>query len=135
MPIKKENTYQMLNDFPFIEHGIKASDCTPCTQKINDCPEMCLECNSQKECTKCNKLKNYYPIELKSQITPSQTLICITETIKKSKYPDFYFNTESESFKACYETCATCYGKGDQDFHNCENCTTGKYFILIMKRK
>ena len=98
------------------------------TQKINDCPEMCLECNSQKECTKCNKLKNYYPIELTSQITPSQTLTCITETIKKSQYPDFYFNSESESFKPCYETCGTCYGKGDQDFHNCENCTTGYIF-------
>ena len=99
------------------------------TQKIiNDCPEMCLECNAQKECTKCNRNKNYYPIELQSQINSAQTLICITDSIKKSQYPDFYFNTESESFKSCFETCATCYGKGDQDFHNCETCATGYIF-------
>ena len=32
----------------------------------NECPEMCLECNSQKKCTKCNSGQNYYPIELSS---------------------------------------------------------------------
>ena len=94
---------------------------------INDCPEMCLECNILKECTICNKNKNYYPIELPSQEN-SEIVKCITEIIRQSNYPDFYFDFQNESFKLCFENCATCFGKGEQNFHNCKTCATGYIF-------
>lgn len=36
---------------------LKNTDYYDLTEKINenDCPETCLECNSEKKCTKCNK--------------------------------------------------------------------------------
>ena len=51
----------------------------------NDCPEMCLECNSIKKCIKCNKDKYYYPIELLSNQISLEALECINETIKAQK--------------------------------------------------
>ena len=100
------------------------------TQEVNICPEMCLECNSENECTKCNKNKNYYPIELisKPELTPSSIVECITEETKQIKYPNFYLDTDSESFKSCYEKCATCLGSGDGNNNNCETCEPGYIF-------
>ena len=101
----------------------------PETEKIEikDCPEMCLECNSQKKCTKCNKIKNYFPIELATspEANPSQIVECLTEEIKKIKYPNFYFDPKSESFKSCYYTCATCNGHGEGNNNNCTTCEPG----------
>ena len=93
------------------------------TEEIIVCPEKCLECDSQKKCTKCNKSKNYYPIELTSQST--QTVECITESIKQNKNPNFYFDSETETFKPCFEKCDTCYGKGDGINNNCQTCEPG----------
>ena len=99
------------------------------TEEVNNCPEMCSECNSENKCTKCNKSKNYYPIELtpiSPESNPSQTIVeCITEGIKEIKHPNFYLDPESESFKPCYENCATCYGKGDGNNNNCKTCESG----------
>ena len=98
------------------------------TQIANNCSEKCLECISEKECTKCNKNKGYYPIEL-SEETADLGLLriveCITEEIKEKNYPNFYFDNETESFKACYENCATCYGAGDGNNNNCKTCEPG----------
>ena len=102
------------------------------SKEVNECPEKCLQCNSKKECIECNKNKHYYPIELTS-ISPdspesksSQTVAeCITEEIKEIKHPNFYLDSESESFKPCYENCATCFGKGDGNNNNCITCEPG----------
>ena len=91
----------------------------------NECPEMCLECNSQKKCTKCNNVQNYYPIELSPNPISSDLIECINETIKDQKYPDFYFDSNDASFKPCYEKCSTCYGKGDGNNNNCKTCEEG----------
>jgi len=102
------------------------------TEKTNDmyyCPEMCLECNSEEKCIKCNKEKGYYPVEITSiepGVNPSQKAVeCVKEDIKETKFPNFYFDPESESFKPCYENCATCYGKGDGNNNNCKTCEPG----------
>ena len=118
----------MINEGPMTTELTKM-DTKEKTEEVNICPEMCLECNSQKKCTKCNKSKNYYPIELTSilpESNPSQTVVeCITEEIKGTKHPNFYLDPESESFKPCYENCATCYGKGDGNNNNCKTCEPG----------
>ena len=104
---------------------LKNTDYYDLTEKINenDCPETCLECNSEKKCTKCNKDKNYYPIEIASQESSSSQIVeCITEEIKEIKYPNLYLDPESESFKPCFENCDTCYGKGDGTNNNCKTC-------------
>lgn len=95
------------------------------SEDINDCPEMCLECNSNKECTKCNPTKNYYPIELTSEFSSSETVECLTISDQKEKFPNFYLDPDSLSFKPCYEYCSTCYGKGDGNNNNCSSCEPG----------
>ena len=119
---------EMINEGPMTTELTKM-DTKEKTEEVNICPEMCLECNSQKKCKKCNKSKNYYPIELTSilpESNPSQTVVeCITEEIKGTKHPNFYLDPESESFKPCYENCATCYGKGDGNNNNCKTCEPG----------
>jgi len=98
------------------------------TQIANNCSEKCLECISEKECTKCNKIKGYYPIELTEESVDlglPQIVECITQEIKEKNYPNFYFDNETESFKACYENCATCYGAGDGNNNNCKTCEPG----------
>ena len=95
------------------------------TDIVNDCPEMCLECNSQNQCTKCNQNKNYYPIYLTPISSTFNLVECITESTKQIKYPNFYLDTETKSFKSCYECCSTCYGKGDGNNNNCKTCETG----------
>ena len=104
---------------------------TEITEKVNsnECPQKCLECNSQKKCTKCNKSNNYYPIELTSTTSGENhvqsEIECITEEEKQIKHPNFYKDPESESFKPCYENCATCFGKGDGNNNNCITCEPG----------
>ena len=95
-------------------------------EEVIDCPDMCLECNAEKKCIKCNKNKGYYPIELSS--SSSETIICKNETMKNKENPDFYFDTDSETFKPCYEKCASCYGKGDGNNHNCKSCDSRYIF-------
>lgn len=107
---------------------IKSTEIKDLNDESDDCPEMCSKCNSQKKCTKCNKIKNYYPIKLTPEINPPGILECITEDIRQYQYPNFYFDSEEETFKSCYFSCATCFGKGDQNFNNCKTCILGYIF-------
>ena len=97
-------------------------------EEKNDCPEMCSKCDSNQICIKCNKDKSYYPIELTSKPDESQIVECITKSIQQSERQDLYFDSESESFKPCFEKCATCYGKGDGKNNNCKTCSMGYIF-------
>ena len=106
-------------------------DINEVTSEIDDCPEMCLECNSENKCIKCNKNEGYYEIELISILLVSnqpQQIECINEEIKQIKYPNFYLDPETETFKPCYEKCETCYGKGDIKDNNCKTCESGFIF-------
>ena len=114
--IEKIKTTQLINN-----------EITEKAEEINDCPEMCLKCNSQNECTECNKKNNYYMIELTSspEAIPSQTVECINQEIKQILYPNYYLDPFSETFKTCYDTCATCIEGGDGNNNNCITCDTG----------
>ena len=92
---------------------------------VHDCPEKCSECDSQKKCTKCNKSKNYYPIELTTEANEQQTIECMTKSQQQKEKKSFYFDPESESFKPCLEKCETCYGQGDGNNNNCKTCSAG----------
>ena len=117
------------------ERGIKTNiinnnnnDITEKTEGVNNCPEKCSECDSQKKCTKCNKSKNYYPIELTTEANDQQTIECMTQSQQQKEKKSFYFDSESESFKPCFENCETCYGHGVGNNNNCKTCSAG--FIL-----
>ena len=106
-------------------------DINDVTSEINDCPEMCFECNTENKCIRCNKNEGYYEIELVSisQVSNQpQQIECINEEIKQIKYPNFYLDSETETFKPCYEKCDTCYGKGDGKDNNCKTCESGYIF-------
>ena len=88
--------------------------------------EKCLLCNeesiSQNLCIKCNNLKNYYFLNINSipkEEINDQYIDCVNEETKPDK---FYFDSETEDYKPCYHSCATCDKGGNHKTHNCKTC-------------
>ena len=72
-------------------------------------------------CLQCNNAQNYYEVydKDKSIYGHGQNFVqCFNEDTKKN----FYLNTSIHKYQPCYETCDTCYGKGDAYNHNCATC-------------
>ena len=92
---------------------------------IFDCSEIekCSQCNeesiSQNLCIKCNILKNYYPLNDISQTNNNKYIDCVNNITKPTNY---YFNNENLDYEICYDSCATCVYKGDDDENNCPSC-------------
>ena len=40
----------------------------------------------------------------------------------------FYFNSESNIYEECFESCKSCYGRGDQTDNNCSSCKENYIF-------
>ena len=98
--------------------------------EIKECKELekCELCNKEsileKLCQKCNNQKGYYFLNF--QIADSPNSNGFIECIKKEEKPsNFYFNAESNDFRICYETCATCDYGGDGNKNNCSSCESG----------
>ena len=85
--------------------------------------EICDETSfNQNLCIKCNKVKGFYflNINLLSEAELSGEYIdCVNNENKPS---NFYFNSENEDFRPCYETCATCDQGGTWDSNKCLTC-------------
>ena len=98
------NHYNKLGQYCFI------------TITIMPCYKTCFTCNAEgneddNKCTSCRT--GYYPIE----DIPNK---CV------SSLNGYYLDTNT--FRHCYSSCATCTSKGNEDIHNCETCITDKYF-------
>ena len=50
---------------------------------------------------------------------------------KMQKLPIKYFDNNSNSFKKCYDTCASCSQAGDNEHHNCDTCDINSGYHLI----
>ena len=84
------------------------------------CKIKCSLCNEEtrkKElCLYCNTKKGYFPI-----ITDQyQTFY---ECVNPSENLDgYYYNTTTQTYRPCYETCKTCSQEGNPFNHNCDKC-------------
>jgi hypothetical protein len=96
-------------------------------EENKECKELekCEKCNKESIlknlCKKCNNQKGYY--FLNDQIYGSANSNEYIECIKKEDKPsNYYFNSENNDFRICYETCATCDYGGNGNENNCTSC-------------
>ena len=97
-------------------------------KEIKHCKQLekCLLCNEESIsldlCIKCNNLKDYYFLNIHSipkEELNDQYIDCVNEETKPSK---FYFDSENEDYRPCYQSCATCDTGGNYKIHNCKTC-------------
>ena len=70
-------------------------------------------------CTSCNTDEGYYPVENENYTLFHGFVECYNNDTKPI---NFYYNTSSNKYKICYETCLTCDGDGDEFNNNCLTC-------------
>ena len=103
-------------------------------KEISDCPQLekCEICNEESFnknlCIKCNEAKGYYFLNknaISKEEIGDQYIDCVNSDTKPSK---FYFNSENEDYRLCFETCATCDTGGDWEINNCTTCELNYIF-------
>ena len=98
--------------------------------KYLECPEKCKTCSDKSIlynlCITCNYIKNYYPVDFGNIYNKkSNFLECYSE---KTKPENFYFDSQNEVFKPCFETCKTCIYGGNKSNNNCTSCANDLVF-------
>ena len=92
--------------------------------------EKCLKCDRYSEsknlCKTCNKNKRYYPLKNIILKSNNNYIDCFNNATKPSNY---YFNSSSNYYEPCYETCSKCEQRGDNINNNCLECAFGLIFI------
>ena len=86
------------------------------------CDIKCLTCSEESNklnlCLTCNTTKgNYFPVNFNNGV--QQYYECF---LKDSNPERFYFDSDSNEFKPCYETCLRCNEGGDAKYHKCTMC-------------
>ena len=103
-------------------------------KEISGCPQLekCEICNEESFnknlCIKCNEAKGYYFLNknaISKEEIGDQYIDCVNSDTKPSK---FYFNSENEDYRLCFETCATCDTGGDWEINNCTTCELNYIF-------
>ena len=91
----------------------KSAQSEKCENKCSLCNE-----NSRKKglCLYCNTNEGYFPV----MTNEYQTLYeCINPSINLDGY---YYDSETGTYRPCYETCKTCSEGGNPYNHNCDKC-------------
>lgn len=97
-----------------------------CSITILICYKSCLSCSEKGDsldhhCNQCDNDNGYYPL---NDVASN----CYDNLTKPSNY---YFDSKSNSFKKCYDTCESCSQAGDTEHHNCDNCDTHSGYYSI----
>ena len=81
-------------------------------------------------CIECNKEKGYYPVNYNYENDINfKKYINYSDCYNKDTVPsNFYFNSESNMYEECFESCKSCYGHGDQKDNNCSSCKENYIF-------
>ena len=95
--------------------------CNDETEKTLDiCPNMCRTCDSDSVnanlCIECNNDNFYYKAENYNGNT-DKYVACFS-----SAPEGYYFDSGSEQYKMCYQSCKTCNELGDDGVHKCTSC-------------
>ena len=83
------------------------------------CRSSTAESAKYDKCTSCNEEDGYYEAEIDDPSLFHNFTECFNEN---SKPNNFYFNSEENKYKLCYETCLTCDGEGDEVNNHCLLC-------------
>ena len=86
-------------------------------------------------CIECNTEKGYFPliynypknIEIKNYFKYKDCYNDLTKPI------NYFFNSELKVYEKCYESCLTCFMKGDQNNNNCILCNFNYIFLPEIK--
>ena len=93
--------------------------------KIDITNKICVESCQNKKYEENNLCLNeckigHYPIFCESDDCDENPIQCYNITPEK-----YYFDSESKSYKKCYETCKSCFGDGSEIYNNCIECNDG----------
>ena len=89
-------------------------------EKCSDCTEESIKLNL---CTKCNTIKEYYPLNIGESSSSQKFINCYNSTTKPE---NFYLDKENKEYKLCYSDCKTCNYSGDGNENNCTSCKNGQ---------
>ena len=106
------NCYEKCKYGNYTENGIIKCYCF--NEKCLICPEPAARMNL---CTECNNAKGYYKKEYEID-----TFDCYRENLIQHYYKD-------NLLYKCYDSCKTCSGPGEKEFHNCQTCDDNTPFI------
>ena len=94
---------------------------TNISKDLNDikCQESNNESKSYELCISCNNKTKYYEAEFKNNSFLHGFKECYNENTKPI---NFYFDSNAQKYKPCYETCRTCNEGGNGEINNCITC-------------
>ena len=102
--IKDDNRKKLIKKFRNLDGDEKCID----PSHYNPLYDLCEE--------GCNTDNNYFPTE----VSIYEELF---QCFKRNSNPNnFYYDSDEQKFKLCYETCLTCDGPGDDINNNCLTC-------------
>ena len=108
--------------FNICEHGFYTdSGIKKCKCEVKECAECTEESVELGLCSSC--ADDYYP--------KADEIIFKDGFRKCYKDPaNYYLDKENNIYEKCYYSCESCYGKGNDEYHNCITCDTN-YSIVI----
>ena len=111
-------------DESFISESINNNNNNTDCSKYENGDIKCLYCNEESlklnKCIECNSNIGYYPLNFNDKNDDYK--FCYNE---KTKLSNFYFDTNSKSYKLCYKLCNTCNNTGNSLENNCTSCIFG----------
>ena len=131
--VTDESNTENKKEFNNIIENTKSEEIKGNEIKINECKNLnkCGLCNeesiSNNLCLSCNTQKGYFPLNY--DILPIQNNKNYIECINFEEKPkNFYFDTITNDFNPCYESCATCDYGGNSRENNCTSCEINYIF-------
>ena len=125
---KQNNCYPSCGDYYYyFENSVYK-----CTTN-NICPEgQSKFIQEKKKCIDNCTNDDTYKVEYNNIcyiICPDNTHLTIDNNYLCQSNPDGYYLDTDNIYKHCYELCKKCYGEGDENNHNCQECVSNYNFI------
>ena len=107
-------------------------------EKFSNCSDICFNDNIKIDilnniCIESciSKGYNYEYNNICYNACPENTFTSIDNpNICYDKTPEgYYFDSQDNNFKKCFSSCKYCYGPGEENNHNCIECSLGKIFL------
>ena len=97
------------------------------------CNESCRTCSGEEiplshRCSQC--LNGYYPLSERASDTVKN---CYNSTTILELDNGYYYDTDDNVWKECYETCKKCSTLGTSTEHKCTSCQNNLIFDIYIK--
>ena len=123
------------------------TSCGTCTQKGTSTQHNCVTCKSgyhwiysvKNNCLTEDEAKEKYPYTYYNQTTDTFIYNQTGQCLRPCAKPDnTYLDESDDTYKPCYEKCATCNFGGNDNQHNCTECVkdaSGNYLYHFIYNK